>query len=283
MMFTFGQRPDRARLFIFISFGARCHLLKFIFILSLRSCFHHHIRSFTAGPHTNRRVAQVRNNMVQELQKEEFFNLSTLAEVTLIAGKLSTTDINEIKNYISNKSDDMSQANKQQQQHQQLNYESTKKKWKANWESSTTARLSCSSSISSDDDSTKSLLSYSHKVFDRKKQRSFKQSSTESEYDFHQFDHRHHFESMKSLSCDSSSCSNSDESCSLLHDKLQSSNEVGSSEHAAASSTSGEEGSMNDHICPECGKKYSTSESLFIRESRVRKFRALSSDADELQ
>ena len=85
--------------------------------------------------------------MVQELQPqtvpEEFFNLTQLAEVTLIAGKLSTTDINEIRNYI-NKSENCHE-NRDRNEMENIrvlshyneknnSYESTKKKWKNNWE-----------------------------------------------------------------------------------------------------------------------------------------------------
>lgn len=230
--------------------------------------------------------------MVQELQHqpEDFFNLSTLAEVTLIAGKLSTTDINEIKNYIS-KSEDVHVNHTdgyQESQNKILlyhdgknNYESTKKKWKNNWEnfkdqephyqklhtlenspssvsSKSYAFLSSScSSVSSDDDSTKSLLSYSHKVFDRKKQRSFKQSSTESEYDFQFENHRErNYDTIKDASCDNSTneMMKSDEN---LNDKNEMDDSLMKSESNDGRT---DDQSMNDHICPECGKKYSTSE-----------------------
>lgn len=233
--------------------------------------------------------------MVQELQHppEDFFNLSTLAEVTLIAGKLSTTDINEIKNYI-NKSDDV-HVNHDENYQENVNkivlyhdgknsYESTKKKWKNNWENfkdqqpkfktihdnsptskSYTFLSSSCSSVSSDDDSTKSLLSYSHKVFDRKKQRSFKQSSTESEYEFH-FDNRQSYDGIKDASCDNS-ISNSNErmikSDEIENDKIETENGLREFRHSSGSESCDgklDESSMSDHICPECGKKYSTSE-----------------------
>lgn len=239
--------------------------------------------------------------MVQELQHppEDFFNLSTLAEVTLIAGKLSTTDINEIKNYI-NKSEDSHVVHSESFQENskqillyhdgKLNYESTKKKWKNNWEnfngqetrykklhhtvdgspssvsSKSYAFLSSScSSVSSDDDSTKSLLSYSHKVFDRKKQRSFKQSSTESEYDFH-FDNHHrerNYDAIKDASCDNSSSNEMAKSDENLNDKSDDGLMEFSSDRNSSESLDGknDDPSMNDHICPECGKKYSTSKS----------------------
>lgn len=230
--------------------------------------------------------------MVQELQHqpEDFFNLSTLAEVTLIAGKLSTTDINEIKNYI-NKSEDGhvnadSAKNILRYHDAKHNYESTKKKWKNNWEnfngqeklykklhavesspssvsSKSYAFLSSScSSVSSDDDSTKSLLSYSHKVFDRKKQRSFKQSSTESEYEFQFESHRGRtYEAIKDASSDNSISNEIMKHSEKLNDKhdddlMEFSNDRNSSESLDGKN---DDPSMSDHICPECGKKYSTS------------------------
>lgn len=258
--------------------------------------------------------------MVQELQHqsvpEEFFNLTQLAEVTLIAGKLSTTDINEIRNYINKTEEDcptenvvmMTTAGKSHilSHHNVGGYESTKKKWKNHWENfkdqeihspysesvrvqahesspsssvKTYAFLSSScSSVSSDcdDDSTKSLLSYSHKVFDRKKQRSFKQSSTESEYEFHFESQRppygvsvgeggnsialHFNENKDTPRCDSRY---SDEPLKIdLAENDMSNGEI-------KSDTLGEDdGSFemrnDDHICVECGKKYSTSEYLFF-------------------
>jgi Zinc finger, C2H2 type len=227
--------------------------------------------------------------MVQELHHpEDFFNLSTLAEVTLIAGKLSTTDINEIKNYI-NKAEDVDHAKTcevyQDNGRKVLMYhdakhsfESTKKKWKNDWEnfkdqethykkvhtldnspssvsSKSYAFLSSScSSVSSDDDSTKSLLSYSHKVFDRKKQRSFKQS-VESEYEFLYENRRDRSYDAKDLSCDSSSneMAKSDETS---NDKKDCSDRQSNDSFDSKN----DDPLMNDHICPECGKKYSTSE-----------------------
>lgn len=235
--------------------------------------------------------------MVQEIENQpgDFFNLSTLAEVTLIAGKLSTTNINEIKNYI-NKAEDIhmhqpyqSSANKILLYHDpKHNFESTKKKWKNNWEnfkdqelhykkkhavenspssvsSKSYAFLSSScSSVSSDDDSTKSLLSYSHKVFDRKKQRSFKQSSTESEYDFQFESHRMQgYDANKDPSCDDSNLDDMAKNDEISNDINEIDNGTMDfrSERNSSESFDGktDDHSMSDHICPECGKKYSTS------------------------
>lgn len=272
--------------------------------------------------------------MVQELQHqsvpEEFFNLTQLAEVTLIAGKLSTTDINEIRNYI-NKSEEVvssSESKMTENSHSliishhnekcfnvNMNYESTKKKWKNHWENlkdqeihsspsyssfienasavrvqahekspssssvKTYAFLSSScSSVSSDcdDDSTKSLLSYSHKVFDRKKQRSFKQSSTESEYEFHFECHRPPYIAAASGGGGDSSHYQNNNNNNTNNDKDTShcdirrySGEPLKIDLAENDMSNGSDRSANDdnfemknddHMCPECGKKYSTSE-----------------------
>lgn len=259
--------------------------------------------------------------MVQELQHqsvpEEFFNLTQLAEVTLIAGKLSTTDINEIRNYINKTEEDcpsenvvmMTTSGKSHilSHHNVGGYESTKKKWKNHWENfkdqeihsqynenvrvqahesspsssvKTYAFLSSScSSVSSDcdDDSTKSLLSYSHKVFDRKKQRSFKQSSTESEYEFHFESQRPpygvsvgeggnsialHFnnENKDTPRCDSRY---SDEPLKI--DIAENDMRNGEIKTDNLSANDGNfEMRNDDHICVECGKKYSTSKSIFF-------------------
>lgn len=253
--------------------------------------------------------------MVQELQHsvpEEFFNLTQLAEVTLIAGKLSTTDINEIKNYI-NKSEEDCHTNGNENElgnsrvltHHNNNYESTKKKWKNHWENfkdretqfknvnytssrvqayenspssvspKTYAFLSSScSSVSSDcdDDSTKSLLSYSHKVFDRKKQRSFKQSSTESEYEFHFECQRPPYATnimkYKDTPCDMNATSETlkintienvdeikcDELLNIDDDKNLNDSFDGCIDLKNDPNTL-----TNTFKCPECGKKYSTS------------------------
>jgi uncharacterized Zn-finger protein len=252
--------------------------------------------------------------MVQELQHqsvpEEFFNLTQLAEVTLIAGKLSTTDINEIRNYIS-KAEDCHTVNGSENdsgnshrilshynEKSNINYESAKKKWKTHWENlkdreathfanvnykanenspssvspKTYAFLSSScSSVSSDcdDDSTKSLLSYSHKVFDRKKQRSFKQSSTESEYEFHFECQRPPYNGgalqFKDASCDITKSSNEHPKSDIdINDMDEIKYEV-SAEKCANDNLCGGNGEIKsasdeqNHMCPECGKKYSTS------------------------
>ncbi|CAG9800546.1 unnamed protein product [Chironomus riparius] len=245
--------------------------------------------------------------MVQELQPqtvpEEFFNLTQLAEVTLIAGKLSTTDINEIRNYINKSENCHESCDRNEMENIRVlshyneknnSYESTKKKWKNNWENfkdqetlyenlnytnhrnnnqilnenspssvspKTYAFLSSScSSVSSDcdDDSTKSLLSYSHKVFDRKKQRSFKQSSTESEYEFHFECQRPPYilQNFKDTSCDIEPLKATDPTDEIKDEKFLTDGSLNESHD------SNSDNKCDDHMCPECGKKYSTSSNL---------------------
>ncbi|XP_018802356.1 PREDICTED: oocyte zinc finger protein XlCOF8.4 isoform X2 [Bactrocera latifrons] len=193
---------------------------------------------------------------------EELYNLTQLAEVTLAAGRLSTTNITEIKDYIK--------------RHKALEYladETTAPK-PANvpqisepssaiakpvnslnndyeFQNNQTDDHSCNSSLtvqrttfysSSDDDSNY----YSHKVFDRKKLRR-STISDHSRYDEH--------------SCSSLPSCSSDEH--FMGSSSNSSNSEGSK------LSDGAEGSAHgvnlldyEHICPECGKKYSTSSNL---------------------
>lgn len=157
---------------------------------------------------------------------EELYNLTQLAEVTLAAGRLSTTNITEITDYINKgrcstetnafvMKDGSTQSKEKQfyQHHQekQLHQQGT------NFFSS------------SDDDSNY----YSHKIFDRKKSR----RSTISEQS--RFDE---------LSCSSLHSSGDEHYSGLGH----------SSSKLSENSLSGDD----DHVCPECGKKYSTSSNL---------------------
>jgi hypothetical protein len=306
--------------------------------------------------------------MVQELQQhsvpEELYNLTQLAEVTLIAGKLSTTDVDQIKNYISKSDGPMDStttssgieevpgrysyynlqpahiqhANKlipisyepsTDNDYDKFSYESTKKKWKNDWEnhrkyqevdnespprnyleqplnffmgdvtkspisqhkpssvssvsspnsSSTLSYLvlsSPSSSISSDDDSSKSVSSYSHKIFDRKKKRTFPQSSTESDNnsltgDLDRDTTKYSTNLTNDIICDNLNLTESN--------KQNSDNNINKFNESSVSSVlndcyergtiwnppqDGCKGGSDDgmHVCPECGKKYSTSSNL---------------------
>lgn len=170
---------------------------------------------------------------------EELYNLTQLAEVTLAAGRLSTTNVSKITEYINKEKskqikfrrrytmqdnwnrniEDMCQdivlSSANNDEHSVI---------KRNHHASTrfvTDRTNFHSS--SDDDSNY----YSHKIFDRKKSRR-STISDNSRYD--------------ELSCSS----------------LPSSGD----EHTSSSKMLLEHGGDDEHVCPECGKKYSTSSNL---------------------
>ena len=265
--------------------------------------------------------------MVQELQQlsvpEEFYNLAQLAEVTLIAKKLSTTDVSQIKNYIS-KGD--LQANNEQSvfyQDQQMlpinydpndyerfYYEPTKKKWRNDWEncrkiggdtmlqdsnegnkftkfylhdkrdylinqcqqtnidksisdsSNSYLLLSSSSSSisSSDDDSSKSIVSnYSHKIFDRKKQRTFKHSAEEDQSSNSDGDALN-----RRLDVDEHQVSYYEDNLMEMNKQMDENDYHMHEPNSLIFNNNGHNkiGAEDIHICPECGKKYSTSSNL---------------------
>jgi hypothetical protein len=93
--------------------------------------------------------------MVQEIP-EEFYNLTKLAEVTLAASKLSTTNVNQIRDYIEKEvyervdthhgnyqsySDNSSDFNIK------IMYASTKKKWTDNWKTLNLTRNESTESV----------------------------------------------------------------------------------------------------------------------------------------
>ncbi|XP_053955234.1 oocyte zinc finger protein XlCOF8.4 [Anastrepha ludens] len=215
---------------------------------------------------------------------EELYNLTQLAEVTLAAGRLSTTNITEIKDYIrrhktleylsdetpsptttsdapmtepqsyvpaaptANESNEFSTTlwrNNQQSISQTPPYESREfhnAQIEHHIRIPAIAMTRTAFYSSSDDDSNY----YSHKVFDRKKLRR-STISDNSRYDEH-------------------SCS-SLPSCSSEEPFMGSSSNSSNSESIKL--CNGSEGSANsnhlaedEHVCPECGKKYSTSSNL---------------------
>lgn len=229
-------------------------------------------------------------NMVEDLQHavpEELYNLTQLAEVAI---KLST-DIDQIKKYIGKSDTEVKE-----------DYESTKKKWKNHWETSSESpqlfledkrfligptvspdslsssssststttlsylNLSSSSSVvSSDDDSAKSVSSYSHKIFDRKKQRIFR-DVPDAERSLPGADKRLMLDE-SGVNCYDSGLvndQNQNGGTNGVFNKLDSniiSNEPNTNELYAENSH--QLGLSEDvHICPECGKKYSTSSNL---------------------
>ncbi|XP_061388515.1 zinc finger protein 782 [Musca vetustissima] len=103
---------------------------------------------------------------------------------------------------------------------------------------------------SSDDDSNY----YSHKVFDRKKLRRSTISDNSPRYD------EHSSCSSKSGGGSSSSSCSSDEQCYNQH--KTSGEEMLQQMHLDSGATNGLNLLDDEHICPECGKKYSTSSNL---------------------
>ncbi|XP_067643679.1 protein escargot [Eurosta solidaginis] len=219
---------------------------------------------------------------------EELYNLTQLAEVTLAAGRLSTTNITEIKDYIKrnkeleyltdgtppppstpltkfpstppqeqtnlitpnntnfrNEFHGVTWSNSQDvcinNQHYEIGeqaHNNAMDQQKFRHTHTTTTRAAFYSS--SDDDSNY----YSHKMFDRKKLRRSTISDSHSRYDEH-------------------SCS-SLPSCSSEEHFPSSSNhsELSKLSHGSTEGTIGSHLLEDEHICPECGKKYSTSSNL---------------------
>ncbi|CAD7006510.1 unnamed protein product [Ceratitis capitata] len=213
---------------------------------------------------------------------EELYNLTQLAEVTLAAGRLSTTNIAEIKDYIKrhtsldyiteetpvsatthdnqtsednvlmasttntnnefnsglwHNSEDCNTSSKQYE-HETFH---SQQKEQQNYKTSLTVQRTTFYS-SSDDDSNY----YSHKVFDRKKLRR-STISDHSRYD------EHSCSSLPSCSSDEHFMGSSGNSCNSEGSKL--------SDGAEGSASVGNL-LEDEHICPECGKKYSTSSNL---------------------
>lgn len=217
--------------------------------------------------------------MVQEMANQsiipdDLYNLTQLAEVTLAASKLSTTDIHQIKNYIEREderkvirkiteNENLNHWNKMdfsmshplnfyrdhsvkdvdslsyfsdESKHSVIKYEITTNES----ENESVIRkystvngqehASISSYSFSDDDSA---YKYSHKKFERKRTRKFS-SIEESDGDYR-------FENKNQILTD----------------------EIEEMQDESIKSDLNEIGSIDDiHICPECGKKYSTSSNL---------------------
>ncbi|XP_005186225.1 zinc finger protein 571 isoform X2 [Musca domestica] len=109
---------------------------------------------------------------------------------------------------------------------------------------------------SSDDDSNY----YSHKVFDRKKLRRSTISDNSPRYDEHSSCSS---KSGSSNSSCSSSSGSSDEQCYNQHQATpSSSDEILQQMHMESHTDAGLNLLDDEHICPECGKKYSTSSNL---------------------
>uniref|UniRef100_A0A1A9WBS8 C2H2-type domain-containing protein n=1 Tax=Glossina brevipalpis TaxID=37001 RepID=A0A1A9WBS8_9MUSC len=209
---------------------------------------------------------------------EELYNLTQLAEVTLAAVRLSTTNATEIKEYINNTKFQSSSATdlhrrndaerritilpandsnshetetETETQTQTQKATQTQTLLKGNYQNSVTSRIenipmpNLVTSISSSDDDS---YYYSHKVFDRKKSRR-STISDHSRYDDH--------------SCSSApSCSGDEQFQSIVY--TQNGSIIGNLEQISSHSSGTSSCSLSDdeHVCPECGKKYSTSSNL---------------------
>lgn len=214
---------------------------------------------------------------------EELYNLTQLADVTLAAGRLSTTNINEIKDYIKNKSNTKTKlqtmnnstekitnqtdvnndeanimetlANEKSSEISNENAVKTNKEFQnckpvELYNNKQITMTSCSNTtFYSDDDSSY----YSHKIFDRKKLR----RSTISDNSTHD---EHSCSSIPSCSSSNSNGSSSgDEQQNIcFRDECSPNNSMDEEKMDIQNS-----GLLEDeHICPECGKKYSTSSNL---------------------
>ncbi|KAL9909670.1 kahuli [Glossina fuscipes fuscipes] len=199
---------------------------------------------------------------------EELYNLTQLAEVTLAAVRLSTTNASEIKEYINNAKFQSSGATdlhrpsdgdrrittlpaSELNSHEKQTETQSQSLMKGSYQDSVSSRFEnipmpnlVTSVSSSDDDS----YYYSHKVFDRKKSRR-STISDHSRYDEH--------------SCSSApSCSGDEQFQSIGYS--QNGSIIGNLAQISSHSSGTSSSSLSDdeHVCPECGKKYSTSSNL---------------------
>lgn len=167
---------------------------------------------------------------------DELYNLTQLAEVTMAASKLSTTNLQQIKAYFKHEESEeddgivMRQESDSGDSFRMQKYKLKPEYWTKNrtfdsLSSSPNSRSSCPSMSDEEHDKDGEVIyNYSHKIFDRRKARKV---------------------SEKSGSSDELQATESDEAIYGLNhlDELNSSSE-------------------DIHNCPECGKKYSTSSNL---------------------
>lgn len=220
--------------------------------------------------------------MVQEMERnvpEELYNLTQLADVTLAAGKLNTTNLEQVQDFINDEkvfdysrkfhvaTDSLAtrpsiefqpifttSSNPQTEPFNnkihsviKTNPPSKNELLLANYK--TPGNLSSDKQTnfsSSEDDST---YNYSHKIFDKRKSRKLSYQSDDSEYDMRRFNNERF-----SLFVD--------KNVPEIDDSLMSS-ETESHDCMEISKLSDLNSSGEDvHVCPECGKKYSTSSNL---------------------
>lgn len=205
---------------------------------------------------------------------EELYNLTQLADVTLAAGKLNTTNLEQVQEFIndekvydySRKYTDESIVTRPEFQpifttafkshiepfnnkiHSVIKINPPNRNETTNSKllSATTSTDKLTNFSSSEDDST---YNYSHKIFDKRKSRKLSYQSDDSEYDMRRFNGDRF-----SLFAD--------KNVPEIEDSLMSS-ETESHDCMDGSKMSDLASSGEDvHVCPECGKKYSTSSNL---------------------
>lgn len=182
----------------------------------------------------------------QSMIPEELYNLTQLADVTLAAGKLSTTNIQTIKSYMEHDEPVIAEGRSKtlNDSGYMSDFENATKQ-KNEWTNDAIPRKFLieqrqSSFSSSEDDS---VYSYSHKIFDKRKSRKLCYQSDDSE------------------ACVSVSNFNS-ETSKLTIDGDESMASLDSLADASSKRSSTDGIGEDIHTCPECGKKYSTSSNL---------------------
>lgn len=219
--------------------------------------------------------------MVQEMEHnvpEELYNLTQLADVTLAAGKLNTTNVEQVQELNDEKIFDYSRkypvandtivsrtpsvdfqpifsaslkpqiepfANKI---HSVIKAHPPNINEMPNHKTTGDATLDKQTNLSSSSEDD-SMYNYSHKIFDKRKSRKLSYQSDDSEYDMQRYrgDRFSLFVDKNVPEIDDSLMSSETES----HDCME------------ISKTSELNSSGEDvHVCPECGKKYSTSSNL---------------------
>lgn len=220
--------------------------------------------------------------MVQEMEHnvpEELYNLTQLADVTLAAGKLNTTNLEQVQHFINDeKVFDYSRKyhvaneptvprtsiefqpiftsslkpliepfNNKIHSVIQTNPPNRNELLIANYKTPGTPPSEKQTNFSSSEDD--STYNYSHKIFDKRKSRKLSYQSDDSEYDMRRFNNERF-----SLFVD--------KNVPEIDDSLMSS-ETESHDCMEISKMSDMTSSGEDvHVCPECGKKYSTSSNL---------------------
>lgn len=205
--------------------------------------------------HTHEDTTWPLDDMVQEANvmrataaiPDELYNLTQLAEVTLAASKLSTTNLQQIKAYFKHEESEEDdgiviedrknardafyatarQGSDSGDSFRMQKFKLKQEYWSQNRtydsvSSSPNSRSSCLS-LSDEDDAKDVIYNYSHKIFDRRKARKITDNGLSDELQATESDEAHY-------------------GLTHLEDLNSSSEDI--------------------HSCPECGKKYSTSSNL---------------------